>query len=129
VEIGLKLNVLVADDNQINRMLIDKVLKKWGVNADFAVNGKEAVDKIDLNRNYDLVLMDIHMPEMDGLEAAKYIRDNKDPYYQQLHIIALTASMLTNQMDMIGESGMNDYILKPFDPKALYEKISQFSKE
>jgi PAS domain S-box-containing protein len=129
VEIGLKLNVLVADDNQINRMLIDKVLKKWGVTADFAVNGKEAVDKIDLNRNYDLVLMDIHMPEMDGLEAAQYIRANKDPYYQQLHIIALTASMLTNQMDQIGDAGMNDYILKPFDPKNLYDKISKFSKE
>ncbi|MBW4891168.1 PAS domain S-box protein [Mucilaginibacter sp. HMF5004] len=128
VEIGLKLNVLVADDNQINRMLIDKVLKKWGINADFAVNGKQAVDKIELNRNYDLVLMDIHMPEMDGLDAAKYIRSIKEPYFQQLHIIALTASMLTNQMDMIGDSGMNDYILKPFDPKVLYDKISQFSK-
>jgi len=129
VEIGLKLNILVADDNQINRMLIDKVLKKWGISADFAVNGKQAVDKIDLNRNYDLVLMDIHMPEMDGLEAAKYIRANKDPYYQQLHIIALTASMLNDQMDMIGQAGMNDYILKPFDPKNLYDKISKFSKE
>jgi PAS domain S-box-containing protein len=129
VEIGLKLNILVADDNQINRMLIDKVLKKWGISADFAVNGKQAVDKIDLNRNYDLVLMDIHMPEMDGLEAAQYIRANKDPYYQQLHIIALTASMLNDQMDMIGQAGMNDYILKPFDPKNLYDKISKFSKE
>jgi PAS domain S-box-containing protein len=129
VEIGLKLNLLVADDNQINRMLIDKVLKKWGVAADFAVNGKEAVNKIDTNRNYDLVLMDRHMPEMDGLEAAQYIRANKDPYYQQLHIIALTASMLTNQMDQIGDAGMNDYILKPFDPKNLYDKISKFSKE
>jgi CheY-like chemotaxis protein len=110
-------------------MLIDKVLKKWGLTADFAVNGKQAVDKIELNRNYDLVLMDIHMPEMDGLEAARYIRQLKDPYFQQLHIIALTASMLTNQMDLIDEAGMNDYILKPFDPKNLYDKISKFSKE
>ena len=128
VEIGLKLNVLVADDNQINRMLIDKVFKKWGVNADFAINGREVVEKVDQNRHYDVVLMDIHMPEMDGLEAAKYIRSNTDPYYQQLPIIALTASMLNNQMDMIGEAGMNDYILKPFDPKNLYEKVSKFSK-
>jgi len=129
VEIGLKLNVLVADDNQINRMLIDKVLKKWGINADFAINGKQAIEKIDLNRNYDLVLMDIHMPEMDGLEAAKHIRSNPDTYYQQLPIIALTASMLSNQMGMIDDAGMNDYILKPFDPKNLYDKISKFSKE
>ncbi len=129
VEIGLKLNVLVADDNQINRMLIDKVLKKWGLSPDFAVNGKQAVEKIEQNRNYDVVLMDIHMPEMDGLEAAKYIREHKDPYFQQLHIIALTASMLNSQIDQIGLAGMNDYILKPFDPKNLYDKISKFSKE
>ncbi|WP_295650801.1 PAS domain S-box protein [uncultured Mucilaginibacter sp.] len=129
VEIGLKLNVLVADDNQINRMLIDRVLKKWGVSADFAINGREAVEKIELNRNYDVVLMDIHMPEMDGLEAARHIRANPETFFQQLPIIALTASMLNNQMDMIGDAGMNDYILKPFDPRNLYDKISKYSKE
>jgi len=129
VEIGLKLNVLVADDNQINRMLIDKVLKRWGVNADFAINGRQAVDKIELNRNYDVVLMDIHMPEMDGLEATRHIRANGDTYCRLLPIIALTASMLNSQMDLIGDAGMNDYILKPFDPKNLYDKISKFSKE
>ncbi len=69
------------------------------------------------------------MPEMGGLEATKILRQKEGTYYQQLPIIALTASMLNNQMDMIGEAGMNDYILKPFDPKALYDKISKFSKE
>ena len=129
VDIDLKLNVLVADDNQINRMLIDKVLKKWGVNADFAVNGKQVVDKVTESPNYDVVLMDIHMPEMDGLEATQAIRANPDHYYQQLPIIALTASMLHDQMEEIGQAGMNDYILKPFDPKNLYDKISKYSKE
>jgi len=129
VEIGLKLNILVVDDNQINRLLIDKVLKKWGVNADFAENGVQALDKIESKGNYDVVLMDIHMPEMGGLEATKLLRAKADAYSQQLPIIALTASMLNNQMGMIGDAGMNDYILKPFNPKELYDKISKFSKE
>jgi PAS domain S-box-containing protein len=127
--IGLKLNVLVVDDNHINRLLIDKVLKRWSIQADFAENGLLALQKIEANHNYDVVLMDIHMPEMGGLEATKILRQKEGTYYQQLPIIALTASMLNNQMDMIGEAGMNDYILKPFDPKALYDKISKFSKE
>jgi CheY-like chemotaxis protein len=129
VEIGLKLNILVVDDNQINRLLIDKVLKKWGVTADFAENGIQALDKIESKGNYDVVLMDIHMPEMGGLEATKLLRAKDDTYSQQLPIIALTASMLNNQMGMIDDAGMNDYILKPFNPKDLYDKISKFSKE
>ena len=129
VEIGLKLNILVVDDNQINRLLIDKVLKKWGVTADFAENGIQALDKIESKGNYDVVLMDIHMPEMGGLEATKLLRAKDDTYSQQLPVIALTASMLNNQMGMIDDAGMNDYILKPFNPKDLYDKISKFSKE
>jgi hypothetical protein len=63
-DIALKINVLVVDDNQINRLLVNKVLKRWGVDADFAENGLQAIEKIESNRTYDVVLMDIHMPEM-----------------------------------------------------------------
>ncbi|WP_184550000.1 PAS domain S-box protein [Mucilaginibacter sp. FT3.2] len=129
VEEGLKINVLVVDDNQINRLLINKILKKWGADADFAENGLEAVNKVVANKNYNVVLMDIHMPEMGGLEATQIIRSNPDPYFQQLPIIALTASMLSNQMGEIGSAGMNDYILKPFDPKVLYEKLSRYQHQ
>ncbi|WDF55925.1 PAS domain S-box protein [Mucilaginibacter sp. KACC 22063] len=129
VETGLNLHALVVDDNQINRLLINKVLKKWGATADFAENGAEAIDKIDTNKNYDVVLMDIHMPVMGGLEAAQKIRSNQGNYYQNLPIIALTASMLNNQMDQIGRAGMNDYVLKPFDPKALFDKLSKYQKQ
>lgn len=129
VKIALKLNILVVDDNHINRLLIDKVMKKWGITADFAENGLIAINKIETNHNYDIVLMDIHMPQMGGVEATKILRAMEDPYYRQLPIIALTASVLNDQMDMIGESGMNDYILKPFDQKVLYDKISKYSKE
>lgn len=125
---GLNLNILVADDNKINRLLISKIFAKWGITADFAENGAEAVKKVESNRNYDVVLMDIHMPEMDGLEATKHLKNNPESYFQQLPIIALTASMLESERSMISDSGM-DYILKPFDSKKLYDKLSHFQKE
>ncbi|WP_345950523.1 PAS domain-containing protein [Mucilaginibacter sp. PAMB04274] len=128
-EIGLKINVLVADDNQINRLLINKVLKKWGIQADFAENGLEAVQKTVANRNYDVILMDIHMPEMGGLEATQALRGKDDEYFKNVPIIALTASMLSNQLNQIEEVGMNDFILKPFDPKNLYDKLSRYQQQ
>ncbi len=129
VEAGLNLHALVVDDNQINRLLINKVLKKWGATADFAENGEEAIDQIVKNRNYDIVLMDIHMPVLGGLEATKELRSSADTYSQSVPIIALTASMLHNQMDEILRAGMNDYVLKPFDPKVLYDKLSRYQKQ
>ncbi|MBD1365570.1 PAS domain S-box protein [Mucilaginibacter sp. ZT4R22] len=129
VETGLNINVLVVDDNQINRLLINKVLKKWGATADFAENGQEAIDKLEAFKNFDVVLMDIHMPIMGGLEAAGIIRTMTDPYFQKLPIIALTASMLSNQMGQIEHAGMNDYILKPFDPTTLHMKLSKYQKQ
>ena len=128
VETGLSLNVLIVDDNQINRLLLNKVLTKWGATSDYAENGLEAVEKIKNNRNYDVVLMDIYMPEMGGIEATKVIRTKPDPYFQNLPIIALTASMLTSEVSDIGVAGMNDYVLKPFDPNVLFEKLSQYQK-
>lgn len=128
VETGLNINVLVVDDNQINRLLINKILTKWGATVDFAENGIQAVNKVETNQNYDAVLMDIHMPEMGGLEATQLIRNNDQPYFKQLPIIALTASMLNDQMGQIGDAGMNDYILKPFEPKTLFDKLSRYQK-
>jgi CheY-like chemotaxis protein len=129
VDTGLNINVLVVDDNQINRLLINKVLKKWGATADFAENGKEAIDKLEQYKNFDVVLMDIHMPVMGGLEATGVIRGKDDPYFKKLPIIALTASMLSNEMGQIGGAGMDDYILKPFDPKTLHDKLSRYQKQ
>jgi len=129
VDSTLNISVLVVDDNQINRLLINKILTKWGAKTDFAENGVQAVNKIESTQRYDVVLMDIHMPEMGGLEATQIIRAKSEPYFKQLPIIALTASMLNSQMGQIGESGMNDYILKPFEPKVLYDKLSRYQKQ
>jgi len=128
LETELKIHVLVVDDNQINRLLINKVLTRWGATADFAENGLQAVEKIENNLNYDVVLMDIYMPEMGGLEATQLIRSKQEPYIRELPIIALTASMLTSEIDDMEKAGMNDYILKPFDPKNLFEKLSRYQK-
>ena len=124
----MKIKILVVDDNQINRLLLNKVISKWGSTADFAENGLQAVEKITTNRDYDVVLMDVYMPEMGGIEATQVIRAKDEPYFKQLPIIALTASMLSSERVQIDEAGMNDFILKPFDPKALFDKLSVYQK-
>lgn len=128
METELKLNVLVVDDNQINRLLLKKVMEKWGAIADFAENGLQAIEKIENNHNYDVVLMDVYMPEMGGIEATQIIRAKSELYFQQLPIIALTASMLSTERGQIDDAGMNDYILKPFEPKNLFDKLSAYQK-
>ena len=128
METVLKIKVLVVDDNQINRLLLNKVISKWGSTPDFAENGLQAVEKITTNQDYDVVLMDVYMPEMGGIEATQIIRAKNEPYFQQLPIIALTASMLSTERVQIQEAGMNDFILKPFDPKALFDKLSVYQK-
>lgn len=128
METVLKIKILVVDDNQINRLLLNKVISKWGATADFAENGLQAVEKITTNRDYDVVLMDVYMPEMGGIEATRVVRAKDEPYFKQLPIIALTASMLSAERVQIDEVGMNDFILKPFDPKALFDKLSVYQK-
>jgi len=128
MEMGLNLNVLVVDDNQINRILVNKVLQRWGTKVDFAENGQQAIDKVESNKNYDVVLMDVHMPVMGGLEATEILRAKTDPYFQQLPIVALTASMLSSEVNEMSNAGMNDFILKPFEPKTLYDKLSKYQK-
>jgi CheY-like chemotaxis protein len=128
LETELKVNVLVVDDNQINRLLLNKVLTRWGISADFAENGVQAVEKIENNAHYDVVLMDIYMPEMGGVEATQLIRAKEEPYFRELPIIALTASMLNSEVNDMENAGMNDYILKPFDPKNLFDKLSRYQK-
>jgi len=125
--LSLNLNVLVVDDNKINRLLLSKILAKWGVLADYVENGLQAINKVETNPNYDVVLMDIHMPDMGGIEATRIIRSKPEAYYQQLPIIALTASMMDNERSKIHEAGM-DYILKPFDSKKLFEKLASHQK-
>ncbi len=121
----LNCNILVVDDNEINRFLIQKVLLKWGVSITFAEDGEEAIEKVK-TKNFDIVLMDIHMPVMSGLEATQIIRKLDDQYFRDLPIIALTASVLSTDVDDIFKNGMTDYQLKPFNPDSLFQKINKY---
>lgn len=117
--------VLLVEDNDINVKVASKFMQKWGLEVDYALTGKEAVEKVMANQ-YHLVLMDLQMPEMDGYTACKFIRDMPDKRTRQLPIVALTASVLAEISKRVIDSGMNDYISKPFNPVELYTKITRY---
>lgn len=122
---GLK--VLVVEDNPVNSLLLKKIFQKWNNVPDFAKDGYEALDKVQHN-TYDLILMDIHMPLLDGYETTRKIREMADPEKSQIHIIALTASVSSNLTEKIQEAGMDDHLSKPYNPKELYAKLREISQ-
>ena len=113
--------VLVAEDYEINRILIEEILNKYDIKPDFAVNGKEAVE-MALNKDYDIIFMDVLMPEMDGIEATKKIKAIKP----NLPIIALTAHALKSVKEEVLSVGMNDYITKPIKIADLERVLNKF---
>jgi signal transduction histidine kinase/CheY-like chemotaxis protein/integral membrane sensor domain MASE1 len=117
------LNVLVAEDNSINQMVIDELLKSIGINATIVSNGAETLDIIR-QQNFDVILMDCQMPIMDGYEATKQIR--KLPQFQHLPIIALTADVMPQDKQLAFEVGFTSHIGKPIDIKQLCEVLSQY---
>jgi PAS domain S-box-containing protein len=123
---GMKL--LIVEDNNINVLLMKNFMKQWNVQYDLAENGLVALEKVRTN-DYDLVLMDLQMPEMDGYEATRHIRLLPGERYQRLPIIALTASAMMDIKDIAFTVGMNDYISKPFSPAELYAKIASYRKK
>ncbi|HTA28798.1 MAG TPA: ATP-binding protein [Bacteroidia bacterium] len=116
------IHILVAEDNKINQRVILKTLEKWGAKVSIAENGRVAIEMLTV-KPYDIVLMDIQMPEMDGLEATKYIRSTLLPPASNLPIIAITASALRLDYEKCVALGMNEYVPKPFKPDELYDKI------
>lgn len=121
------LRVLVAEDNMINVMVIKKLLAQWGITPDIAENGTKVLALME-EKYFDVILMDLHMPEMDGYQATKAVRSLEDEVKASIPIIALTASV-SNAVDtkVIG-AGMNGYISKPFKPDDLYEKLLALSE-
>ena len=117
---GLK--VLLVEDNKLNQILAKKVLTDWKWKVDVAENGLIAIEKLD-KKNYDFVLMDIQMPEMDGYEASRTIRKIFIPPKCDIPIMAMTAHAFAGEAEKCINAGMNEYISKPFDPKVLYSKI------
>lgn len=113
--------ILLVEDNPINTIVTERFLDKWNLKYDLAQDGAEAVDKVK-HSNYDLILMDLQMPKMDGREATQLIRQ----FNADVPIVALTASALFDNLEIALNAGMNDYLTKPFDPESLYQKLRKF---
>ncbi|MHB1178195.1 MAG: ATP-binding protein [Daejeonella sp.] len=116
-----ELKVLIVEDNPLNSLLLKKIFLNWNNIPVFAANGYEAIEKIEKSR-YDVILMDIHMPLLDGYETTRVIRSMPDASRSGIPIIALTASS-SDLADKIKEAGMNDFVNKPFNSDELYGKL------
>lgn len=112
------LKVLIVDDNNVNIIVLKKLLQSMGVKADIAENGKIALQKVE-EKNYQLIFMDIHMPEMDGFEATKLIRNHN----KEVVIFGLSANVTTEAINKAIFSGMNNYLPKPFEKELLYKML------
>lgn len=117
-----ELKILVVEDNAINSLLIKKIFSNWNNHPDFARNGHEAIEKLEFC-TYDVILMDIHMPLLDGYETTRLIRNMSDISKSAIPIIALTASVSDDLFAKIRNAGMDDYINKPFNSDDLYRKL------
>lgn len=113
------MKVLVGEDIRLNQILLKAILTDFGFENDIVSNGKLILEKLQSN-SYDIILMDLHMPEMDGFEATQYIRTVLN---SNTPIIALTADVIPADLEKCMSVGMNDYISKPVENEILYSKI------
>ncbi len=117
-------NVLLVEDDELNQFIASNLLKKWGMKVSIARNGVEAINQI-VSKIFDIVLMDIQMPVMNGFESSRQIREMNDSYFKTIPIIAFTASGMS-EAEMMIQSGMNDIITKPFIAEEMKRKISKY---
>jgi PAS domain S-box-containing protein len=126
VSLGGGSRILLAEDNSTNQLVALGILKKLGLKADVAANGIEALKALE-SIPYDLVLMDVQMPEMDGMDAALRIRDIRSAVLDHdIPIIAMTANAMQGDRDRCLEAGMNDYVSKPIDPQSLADALDRW---
>jgi len=125
-ESGKGIKVLIVEDNPINQLLVIKVLQKKGFYTVVARNGKIAIEKYK-TEDFDIILMDLQMPEMDGYEAARFIR-SMDSDKASIPIVAMTAHTIQGELEKCMAIGMNDYVSKPFSPEDLNAKIQRLVK-
>ncbi len=119
------LRILAVEDNELNRMVLQVILKKCEVVVTIAHNGQEAINLIQ-EQDFDLVLMDVQMPIVDGLEATKYIREQLK---LTIPIIGLSANAMREEVEICKQAGMNDYLVKPYSERALVEVMKKWSLE
>jgi signal transduction histidine kinase/CheY-like chemotaxis protein len=122
------LKVLLAEDNPINQFLVQTILEQFDIDVDTAENGKVAIEMLKKN-TYDVVLMDLKMPEMDGLETSKYIRTQFTAPKSTIPIILITADATSSNMKQYNEHGINDFVTKPFNQSELINKITIWTEK
>ncbi len=124
-----KYRVLLAEDNSINQEVANAILEKNGYLVDIVDNGEEAIHAMQ-TKEYDVVLMDVHMPVMDGIIASRMIRDGSaNTMNRNVPIIAMTASAMQSDQEMCLNAGMDDYLSKPYNPKELITKVNRWALE
>jgi signal transduction histidine kinase/ActR/RegA family two-component response regulator len=116
--------LLVVEDNQVNQKVVTAVLRKRGFVIELANDGKEALEKLESSGNFDLILMDVQMPGLDGLEATRLIR--KEERWKHLPIVAMTAHAMSGDKERCLAAGMNGYISKPVHPSHLLTTVDEF---
>ncbi len=116
------MRVLIVEDNEINRLVTTKFLERWEIICDYATDGHSAIAKAKVGE-YDLILMDLQMPEMDGYEATRQIRQ-----YSYVPIVAMTATPISEIREKIQDANLTDYVFKPFQPDDLFQKISKYAR-
>jgi signal transduction histidine kinase len=114
--------VLLAEDNVINQFVAVRMLQSWNVEVIVALNGLEAFHKVSVE-DFDLILMDTHMPVMNGIVATRKIRDELDAAKNKIPIISFSASVIAHERQEAMDAGVDDFLEKPFNPQALHEKI------
>ncbi len=120
--------VLLVEDNKSNQYITREMLKKWNIKVDIAVNGLQAIEKL-IENNYDLILMDMHMPVMDGYEATRRIREEMDDIKKHIPILSFSAAVVQKERDDAKNAGVDDIIEKPFEPENLHNKIKKLINE
>ena len=114
--------ILVAEDNEVNQLLVRTLLESWNANVEIVDNGLNALGRAQKG-GFDLILMDLQMPFMDGIEAAENIRSLDEPEKSQVAIIALTADVLSETRRRVLTAGMNDLVTKPINQAELYQTL------
>jgi CheY-like chemotaxis protein len=123
-----KLNILLAEDNLVNQRVATRILERAGHRVTLAVNGREAIEKWSAH-SFDLILMDVQMPETDGFQAAAAIREREQPSGAHIPIIAMTAYALNGDRERCLAAGMSDYLTKPIDARLLLALLGRYSRE
>ncbi len=120
-----RIRILVVEDNTVNQKLVVRLIEKFGFRADSVANGIEAVKAVE-SIHYDALLMDVHMPEMDGITATRMIREKDTQTGRHVPIIAMTGCDVESEGERYLEAGMDDYVSKPINPKELFNTIEKY---